>query len=233
MADVHSNARALGRVLEDIQRRGIQQIINLGDSVYGPLEPARTLALLRAAQVRSVAGNEDRILDLPDSVVARHPTIRFTLSELSATDQEELRALPALLWVYSTVLACHGTPSSDNTYLLESVSETGAHLSRPEAIRSLLEMNDEAGRAEVILCAHSHLARAVWLDETFIVNPRSVGLPAYADTVPCPHAMEAGSPHARYAILNSDTDGWEVEQVALPYDWQAAADLALKNGRPD
>jgi predicted phosphodiesterase len=37
IADVHGNALALRAVLEDVARRGIREIINLGDCVSGPL----------------------------------------------------------------------------------------------------------------------------------------------------------------------------------------------------
>ena len=35
-----------------------------------------------------------------------------------------------------------------------------------------------------------------------VVNPGSVGLPAYTDTEPVKHSMEMGAPHARYAVLD-------------------------------
>ena len=66
-----------------------------------------------------------------------------------------------------------------------------------------------------------------------IVNPGSVGLPAYTDDLPCSHAMEAGSPHARYALLTKTVAGWHVELMQAPYDHERAARLALENGRPD
>ena len=53
-----------------------------------------------------------------------------------------------------------------------------------------------------MLCGHSHIARAVRLsDGRLIVNPGSVGSPGYRDIHPFPHVMEAGTPDARYAIL--------------------------------
>ena len=55
----------------------------------------------------------------------------------------------------------------------------------------------------LILCAHTHLARAVRLrDGRLMVNPGSVGWPGYRDTHPFPHVIEAGTPDARYAIWN-------------------------------
>jgi predicted phosphodiesterase len=86
----------------------------------------------------------------------------------------------------------------------------------------------------VVLCAHSHVPRVVRLGSgQLAVNPGSVGLPAYDQDQPYPHVMEAGSPHARYAVLQNTSRGWRVEQLAIPYDHDAAADAASANGRPD
>ncbi len=37
ISDIHGNRWALEAVLEDINRRGIKRIANLGDCLYGPL----------------------------------------------------------------------------------------------------------------------------------------------------------------------------------------------------
>ena len=50
---------------------------------------------------------------------------------------------------------------------------------------------------------------------------------------PYPHAMEAGGPPARYAIVTRSGDAWQVEHRAVVYDWETAAQLAECNGRPD
>jgi hypothetical protein len=70
-------------------------------------------------------------------------------------------------------------------------------------------------------------------DGRLVVNPGSVGLPAYSDDSPHPHVMESGSPHARYAIIESVNEDWAVERMTIPYDWRAAADAARTNGRDD
>ncbi|MBI2333999.1 MAG: metallophosphoesterase, partial [Chloroflexi bacterium] len=66
-----------------------------------------------------------------------------------------------------------------------------------------------------------------------IINPGSVGLPAYEDETPEHHVMETGSHHARYAILEYKNDDWQVELITVAYDHQQAAKQARKNGRPD
>ena len=45
------------------------------------------------------------------------------------------------------------------------------------------------------------------------VNPGSVGIQAYEGHDPGPHVVEGGSPHARYAILESTSRGWKADLV--------------------
>ncbi|HEY0588440.1 MAG TPA: metallophosphoesterase, partial [Pseudoduganella sp.] len=44
---------------------------------------------------------------------------------------------------------------------------------------------------------------------------------------------ENGSPHARYAIVERTASGWAVEHYLVSYDWNAAAEVAQRHGRPD
>ena len=52
-------------MLGDLDRRGVDTVLDLGDSVYGPLDPSGTAALLIGRGVESVRGNEDRIVVEP------------------------------------------------------------------------------------------------------------------------------------------------------------------------
>jgi len=61
-----------------------------------------------------------------------------------------------------------------------------------------------------------------------ILNPGSVGLPAYRDELPRTHRVETGTPHARYALLEGRAEGWSAELIQLSYDHgEAAARAAL------
>jgi hypothetical protein len=70
-----------------------------------------------------------------------------------------------------------------------------------------------------------------------IVNPGSVGLPAYDDAHAYPksryHRVENGSPDARYAVLERAPDGWVCQLISVPYDHESMAALADQRGRPD
>ncbi|HEY0783048.1 MAG TPA: metallophosphoesterase family protein [Thermoanaerobaculia bacterium] len=229
LSDVHGNRWALEAVLADIARRGIATTLNLGDSLYGRLDPAGTADLLIAAGIPSIAGNQDRVL-LETSQAAQAARDRgFVLELLTAEHLAWLAGQPKTL-VHGDLLLCHGTPASDETYLLEHVTPQGATLAPSVAVAAILDGTD----APVVLCGHSHQARTVALPGgRLAVNPGSVGLPAYTADLPHPHVMEAGSPHARYAILEKTDEGWRVEHVAVPYAWNEAAAVAKKNGRAD
>jgi hypothetical protein len=70
-------------------------------------------------------------------------------------------------------------------------------------------------------------------DKRIVVNPGSVGLQAYDDELPFKHYIEAGTPHARYALIECDADTWKVQLRQVGYDHEAAARQAEANGRGD
>jgi diadenosine tetraphosphatase ApaH/serine/threonine PP2A family protein phosphatase len=74
--------------------------------------------------------------------------------------------------------------------------------------------------------------RAADTGEKMIINPGSVGLPAYEDPSPPAHVSESGSPAANYAVLQLSGDQASVEHIAIPYDHAAAARRAEENQSP-
>ncbi len=230
LADIHGNALALKAVLEDAGRRGITRFVNLGDTFYGPLDPASTWAILKARGMHSILGNQDRILLEGGPAWEGNPAFRAARKALGEAGLEWLRSLPRNLVIDDDILLTHGTPKSDVAYLLEDVT-TGYPVMRDCAsIES--DILPEATHCSLILAGHSHHPGSIRCNGRTVVNPGSVGLPAYDDDSP-PHAMEAGSPHARYAVVTRSGNDWNVELAAVDYDWKNAAELAHKNGRND
>lgn len=224
LSDIHGNLPALEAVIADAKGKGCNSFVNLGDSLSGPLWPRETAALLMALDWPTIAGNQDRALLVPgiDHMGASDHFARLRLSDAQLA---WIAGLPATIALTPEIFLCHGTPGDDMTYLLEEVGEEGAYPASPGVVRRAI-----AGRREaVILCGHSHLPRAMWLDGQIIANPGSVGLPAYADETPHYHTMESGSPHARYAIVE---DG-DIDLVDVLYDFVGAADKARAEGRDD
>ncbi len=230
LADIHGNLLALEAVLADLQSFAPDLTVDLGDCVSGPLWPRETFEMLETLKLPTVRGNHDRsvALDSPDRMGASD---RFACGQLTEAQRRWLGALPFERDFAPGIKGFHATPTRDDRYLLDEIS--GKRLVRAAAPK-IAERLDNA-RASLILCGHSHRQDLVRLpDGRTILNPGSVGCPAYDDPSGEPHVSEAGSPHARYAIADL-VDGRlsTVTFRALPYDHERAARRAEENGRPD
>lgn len=229
LADIHGNAWALDAVLRDLARRQVDHCVDLGDTLYGPLAPLRTAERLAALDLPTVRGNQDRLLLDPPASVRDSATFLHVEAALTPAVRRRLTSFP-IGRTLGPVYLCHGTPRRDDEPLIESVEEAGVVLRTDRALCTALCDVD----AEVVLCAHTHVPRLVALgDGRLVVNPGSVGLPAYTDDQPFPHVMQSGSPHARYALLEKADGAWNVHHVAVAYDTGPAVRRARALGRDD
>jgi predicted phosphodiesterase len=221
IADTHGNLLALEAVLADITARGISRVIDLGDCVSGPLWPAETCDRLMELGFPTVRGNHDQWVTSTQPLGA---TDEFARAALTERQMDWLRRLPPRQ-ILPGLLAVHGTPDNDNQYLLEKVAAFQLIPDSPAAITARL-----GAAPPLVLCAHSHQPRLIRLpDGPTVLNPGSVGCPAYQDPTGDPHVSEIGSPHARYAVVTEAG----AELIAVEYDHRAAAARALACGRPD
>lgn len=230
IADVHGNHLALEAVLEDIRRQGITDIVNLGDCFSGPLTAGKTADILTRLDAVTVRGNHDRYL-IAQAPEAMHVSDSTAYRELTERHLDWLRSLPFSATYRSEAYLCHATPANDNVYWLESVSPDGHVYLKPlEEIEALASGID----FPLILCGHTHIPRAVRLsDGRLIVNPGSVGCPAYDDDLPYHHKVEAGHPFASYVILEKQGERWLPVFRNVAYDHMAMAKLAAENGREE
>ena len=230
IADIHGNCAALEAVLDDIASLGIRDIVNLGDCLSGPLEAARAADLLMLLDAVTVRGNHDRyLIETPAGELA--PSDAHAHAQLAPRHLDWLRRLPVSAVFREEVLLCHATPQNDNVYWLEQVSPEG-HV----FLKSLEEIEAIAKGIEqpLILCGHSHIPRAVQLSVgQLIVNPGSVGCPAYDDDTPYYHKVEVGHGMASYAVLEKTSSGWVPQFRNVSYDHMAMSRLAAANGRAD
>lgn len=227
ISDIHGNLAALEAVTADLRRRGVDRVVNLGDSLSGPLLPLETAQFLMAEGWLSLAGNHERQL-LVDDPARRGAADEFARARLTAAELAWVAALKPHAQLTPDVLLCHGTPSSDVIYFLETLDDNGVvRAATPDEVESRLG----AQASSLIACGRTHIARVVGTKKgQRIVNPGSVGLQAYSDTHPVPHRVENGSPDARYAIVEARRSGWCVELMCVPYDHKAMADVASRNG---
>jgi predicted phosphodiesterase len=227
IADVHGNYLALEAVIADIHAQGVSEIVNLGDMASGPLDARRTMDALMALDAVHVLGNHDRwLIDRPVEKMGSWE--RPAYAQLEVRHFDWLRTVPMTRVYRDQVFLCHATPADDNVYWLEAVTPEGAVRMAPlEAI----EKEADGISQSLILCGRTHVARAVRLgDGRLVVNPGSVGGPGFSYNVPFPHVIEAGTPDARYAILELTSGNWSVTFRHVPYDNEAMAALARRNG---
>jgi predicted phosphodiesterase len=171
-----------------------------------------------------LAGNHERqILELHERSSAGDA---YAHQQTTSEQKNWMASLKPVLRFNDEVLLCHGTPTSDNTTLLQ-VADRNA---------TAQEIEDRLGQvsANLIACGHSHVARSVRTAAgQLIVNPGSVGHPAYSYDFPYPHVIESGSPDARYGIVEKTQHGWTACLINVPYAYQHMAKLAALRGRQD
>ena len=235
VSDIHGNLPALEAVLAEIGREGVDRVVNLGDIVSGPLWPRETAARLRGLDWPTIRGNHERQL-LGPHIDRMGAADAFARARLGEADLRWLTALPATLDLGAGIWCCHGTPDSDLAYFLESVTPDLDRNGSPGVrAATAAEVAQRLGdvTSPLVLCGHTHMPRALQSGDTLIVNPGSVGLPAFDDNHAHTHRMETGSPHARWALVERTDAGWQVQQRLTAYDWLAAARRAEANGRGD
>ena len=227
ISDIHANRAALEAVLDDIDQRGIKAIINLGDSLSGPLDAPGTADLLIARDIPTICGNHDRqLIDRPKEEMGLWET--WVIDDLTPAHLAWVRSLPKTLRI-NDMLFCHGTIDDDD--------EMWLHVMGPDArmiCRNLNAVTERLGATDAtfIACGHTHTPAFVRLPNgPAIVNPGSIGCPAFADTR-CnpPFVQQVGAPDARYAIAEKVDEVWRTELVAVPYDPSEMARLARAKG---
>lgn len=230
LADIHGNLPALEAVTADLAARRVDRVIDLGDCVSGPLWPADTWQLLHRQDWPTVRGNHDRQVGQADAT-ALGASDRYAAERLTDEARLWLATRPATLLLLGRIVAMHARPEDDSAYLLEDQDGDALRPASPESVATRLGALDAA----VVLTAHSHRAACLRLyDGRWVLNPGSVGCPAYDDdsTEP-PHVSEAGCQSARYAILDMTHPSPMIEFFCIPYDHEAAAAKAEASGRPD
>src|ERR1700756_4153026 len=159
IADVHGNYLALEAVVADIRAQGIETIVDLGDMASGALDARRTLDAMMAVVAIHVRCNHDRyLIDRPPEKMGSWD--RPAHAQLDSRHLDWLRALPPTQVFHDQVFFCHATPGQDEAYWLDTVFPDGTvRMSPLEAI----EREANGITQSLILCGHTHLARAVQL----------------------------------------------------------------------
>ena len=219
IADIHGNLVALDAVLSDIDRRGADRIVCLGDVAATGPQPRDAIERVAGLGCDVVMGNTDEWLVEPrDESIEDDDTRRIVEIDLWAHDQLEDRHIELVRGYQPVVeldglLCYHGSPRSNTEVLLPITPET-----------ELAAMLD--GHAEAIMAGgHTHMPMLRRHGASLVINPGSVGMPfehAAGGTFRNP-------PWAEYAIVE---DG-RVEFHRVPVDVGAVTETALASGMPN
>jgi predicted phosphodiesterase len=222
-SDVHGNLVALDAMLDDLERRPVDQLVCLGDALQGgpqPLECAERIAELGCPVV---LGNADAFLvtldpeaePVTDEVLQ---VTRWSQEQLGERGLELIRSYRATVDVElgdgRTLLAFHGSPSSYNEILLPSTPE--------EQLRAALD----GVTADVACGGHVHMQWTRPVAHRTFFNPGSVGL-AYDHEQP--DGITEFRAVAEYAVISETL---ELELRRVPFDAREVMGAVERSGRP-
>ena len=231
ISDIHSNLEALESVLERLRQEEVDSVLNLGDLVGYNASPAECLALLQSRpEIHNLAGNHDLALLSPEQAEAfniiAYQALMWCREQVPSKDLEFLQGLPLTLETPG-FWACHGTPTSADTYI-------AYHFQGKRVLRDL----SKGAGVRVCFFGHTH-RRALWYrdirgkvalqdivqpkmqlsrDGHYLINPGSVGQP------------RDGNPEAAYAVF--DDEAFSVQFKSVPYNVAAAQQRILRAGLP-
>ena len=177
ISDIHGNAIALEKVLDDIQKKSIEQIMVLGDLCYRGPEPKRSIALIRSLDTKVIKGNADEWVvrgvqqgEVPDKVIDMMNRERdWTVSRLEQSDLDYLKKLPVEIKMVVNNVAIHAFHATPNS-LFEVIPP---HADDETIQLKLMSATD----SNIYIYAHIHKPYIRYLNGKIIMNIGSVGLP--------------------------------------------------------
>ena len=225
VSDVHANLEALDAVLADIERRGADDVVCLGDFVGYGASPNECMTKLRPRIERAVLGNHDQaaidssvLRDFnPDAAAAA----RWTARVLDAEHAAWLGALPfSIAWRGARLV--HAAPAEPEAW---------------DYVLSLHAAVTEMQHCDEPVCfvGHSHVPgtfelggeRALYARDAAITGRRDR---RYLIVVPSVGQPRDGDPRAGYLLW--DDEAWTFEHVRLDYDIEGAQTRILDAGLP-
>jgi predicted phosphodiesterase len=231
LSDIKSNIYALEEVIKDTKKQKVDVILNLGDSLYGPIEPRATYELIKQNQIITICGNEDRkILEATPAQLEENDTLRYVYDELDDDILHWIQDLPFEKLIGDDYYMIHGTFNDDSLYMLEDISSGRTVLRDDE---NILKIVDDI-TSKFVMCGNSCVPRCTNLSSGQVaINPGAVGLQAFKSDYPNDHIIENNTPDASYVLLTVENNEYGIELIKVAYDFEKAALSAEKNGRDD
>ncbi len=208
ISDIHANIEALDAVFEEIDERGVDCVVCLGDVVGYNAMPNECIEKLAERDVQAILGNHDAVGCGVEEPWGFNPVALtaavWTREKLSEVSLEWLRGLPDAL-NYGPFVAVHGAPKNHNTYIFSW-----------EDILPHVYFTDEQN-CNICFMGHTHTPAvfstdgAIPLgkeqqtvlerDHVYFINPGSVGQPRDDDV------------RASFGLFDADSMTFELARV--------------------
>ena len=222
ISDVHGNVTALTAVLDDIRRRGISTILNLGDVAGKGPRGSECVRLIREHCAVTIRGNWDDFLPKP-AKLGQHHAVEWWRQELTEEDRDWMLQLPFshdLTVSGRRVRLVHASAESVYVRVFPSHSE-------PEfaAMFAATELTGPGPTPDVVCYGDIHYAYITHRNGRTLLNAGSVG-------------NSLDEPTASYVILEGVLDSIDpapfgVQFVRVPYDVEAEIAAAAAVGMPE
>lgn len=231
ISDMHGNCFALDRVLDDIRRQGIEQIVCLGDAIQGGAQPAKTLERLRELRCPIVMGNADAWLitgqetSPNEQMSEQQRAVRaWSLAQLSEDDIAFVRQFqPTIeipLEVGKKLLCFHGSPHSFDDIILPDTPD--------DTVRRFMDGFD----ATLLTGGHTHTQQLRRLGESWYFNPGSVSLAYNWGLTDLATGRVGVDPWSDYAIVSSEGGTLGITFRHVPFNVDELARIIRASGRP-
>ncbi len=226
ISDIHGNLEALTAVLEELEKRKVDEILCLGDVIgYGP-DPEECLELVKSRAKVVLAGNHDYaslgLLDVSYFNPYAKRAVDWTASQLSEKARKYLQNRPLKI-DFDNFTIVHATPEN------------------PAAWEYILSIEDAAEnfpyfKGQACFIGHSHVPVIIAQEEDgkvlvrrvkelafqeherYIINVGSVGQPRDLD------------PRAAFGIYDTRENKYQLIRIA--YDIQKTQQKILDRGLP-
>lgn len=228
IADIHGNAVALRRALEEIGRLGAERIVCLGDVAAGGPQAREVVQELRAREIASVMGNaDDEILNPTDPSQVEGDLVKileicsWNATQLGEDDLAYMAGFAPTLTLEEggevLALCAHGSPRSfdEIVHAASSAEELDAAMAGVDA--------------PLVVVAHTHFPFMRRHRGLLIVNPGSVGR-AYDPAPPADDIRFV--PYAEFGILERDGDRFSWHFHRVPFDVEDLLDAVRTSGMP-
>ncbi|MCF7886105.1 MAG: metallophosphatase family protein [Candidatus Marinimicrobia bacterium] len=231
ISDVHGNLEAFRTVLEDIKKKNIDRIYNLGDFVDYGADSEEVARIIMESDMESIIGNHEYpFIDATEiNLFSPNALQSFRITKTSLSDEviSWIKQLPKVK-IYNNCRFVHGLPP-------DSVNKYLTYQSKYELMNRFRQMEEQ-----IAFIGHTHIQKVVKYNKKemsisivslhnkplnlsnefkYIVNVGSIGQP------------RSSNKQAKYVIYDKNKN--LLEGIFLDYDIDTAVEKIQKAGYPD